>query len=988
MRNKKDRSFKSLLPILLFILIFPLSAVSQLMPDAYEEDNSYTQASVIILNDEGFQRRNLHTAADEDWIKFYGIREESYRIEAVRAGSDCDIMLHLYDTDGITFLKNGDHGSAGEDEYLEWACEADGIYYVSIKSFSISGEDTGYDLRAFRPHSCMTGTISGKISNAVSGDGIADARIKSDRGDSAISETDGTYSMVGICGCDEEPITITADADGYETYTDTRVVECDTGNLQNIVMTPEQTVSGAKALIIAGGPVSGNDLWSITRSLGNSAYRALLYQGFTKESIYYLTPGTESDLDGNGTADDTDGIPNKENLQNALLNWALNSESLTIYLTGHGGNGNFRLNSTEILQAGELDGWLDTLQESAAGNITVICDTDEAGTFLSQLRPRSGKPRIVLGSTSSGQGASFLNQGLISFSAYFWRGISLGNTVLEAFTLAKQGTAFMNQQTPFLDDTGDALSSAADGTTAKETHIGNGTPFPGAAPIISSISPDQSVKNSAEASLFADVSDPDGIIRVWAVLIPPGYSQGKKTVTALPAVDLTHTAENRYEGKFGGFYIGGNWQAAVFASDSIGNISIPKQTTLTLENPPARKAIILAGGTDNAVFQSAIEKNAELAYTALDFQGYADKDLFFMTPASSPGRDALPTIANLAYALETWSGGNTQDLVLYLTGKGDKTGLQLNGTEMLSPAMLDNWLDTLQKDLSLKVMLVYDACEAGNFLPLLTPPAGKERIVIAGAGSDQNACLLSGGTVSFSAFFWREVMKGNTAGKAFSNAESAIFAFCEDQTPVLDDNGNGTGNDSNDGKLAAGYVIGLGIKTAEDKPVLESVSPEQLLQTQTSAEIWAAGMNAVEGIKKTGAVMTRPGEDEYSCETPAGEHIELVYRAASGNYTGTCENIAVCGNYRVAVYAEDMTGEISNPLIIRIQKDTGHDLPGDINGDCRVNLDDAVIGLAIIAGEDGAGQMRLNYAVSGADINTDDRVGLEEMIYILKQLAG
>lgn len=980
MRNKKNRFSKSILPILLFILIFPLSAVSQALPDAYEEDDIYTQASVIILNDDNFQRRSLHTAQDEDWIKFYGIHEESYRIEAVHAGSDCDIVINLYDIDGTTLLKNGDSGFTGQNEYLEWNCQADGIYYARITTNDIFGEDTGYDLRAFRPHSCITATISGKVSDAVSGDGIADARIKSDRGDSAISETDGTYTMVVACGCDDEPITITAEADGYETYTDTRIVECGTGSSQNIAMTPEQTVSGPRALIIAGGPVSGNDLWSITRSLGNSAYRALLYQGFTNESIYYLSPDTESDLDG---------IPNKENLQNALLNWALNSESLTIYLTGHGGNGKFRLNSTEILQAGELDGWLDTLQESTAGNITVICDTDEAGIFLSQLRPPSGKPRILLGSTSSGQGACFLNQGLIAFSAYFWRGISLGNTVFEAFTLAKQGTAFMNQQTPFLDDTGDGLNTAADGLAAKEIHIGNGTPFPGAAPDISSISPAQSVKNSAEASLFADVSDPDGIIRVWTVLIPPGYSQGKKTVTALAAVDLTHTAENRYEGKFGKFYIRGTWQAAVFASDSTGNISIPKLTTLTFENPPARKAIILAGGTDNAGFQSAIEKSAELAYTAFNFQGYADKDIFFMTPAaSSPGTDALPTLNNLTDALETWAGENTQDLVLYLIGKGDKTGLPLNDTERVSPEMLDNWLDTLQKNLSVKVLLVYDACEAGSFLPLLPPPAGKERIVIAGAGSDQNACFLSGGTISFSAFFWREVMKGNTAEKAFSNADSAISAFCEYQTPVLNDNGNSTGNDPDDGKLAAQYVIGLGIKTAEDKPVLESVSPEQLLQAATSAEIWAAGMNAVEGIKKAGAVMTRPGEDEYSCEIPAGEDIELVYRAASGNYTGTCKDIAVCGNYRVAIYAEDMTGELSSPLITRIQKDTGLNLPGDINGDCRVNLNDAVIGLAIIAGEDGTGKMRLNYPVSGADINTDDRVGLEEMIYILKQLAG
>ncbi len=987
MQTKKittSKCLKMLLPIFSFILIFPFSVLSQILPDAYEADNTYDQAAVIILNDNNFQRHNFHTPEDEDWIKIYGINKKIYHIEAVPDGSECDIVISLYDTEGAKLLATGDHGFKGEDEYLEWNCEADGIYYAKIGGYDISGEDTGYDLRAFRPHSCISEKIIGKISDAVSGEGIGDVRIKTDKGDSAITESDGAYTLFAACGCDS-PFTLTVEAEGYEIYTETFIAECGVENSKNIIMNPQKTVSGPKAVIIAGGPVSGNDLWNITRILANSAYRTLLYQGFTKESIYYLSHDTESDLDGNGKADDTDGIPSKENLQNALLKWALNAESLTIYLTGHGGNGLFRLNSTEILRAGELDGWLDTLQESFSGKLTIICDTDEAGIFLSQLSPSAGKQRILLGNASAGQGACFLNNGLVSFSAYFWRGIFAGYSVYNAFMLAKQGTEFMkDRQTPFLDDNADGLSSAADGITAKDVFIGNATAFPGAAPLIENVSPPQSFSETATAELSADVTDPDGIVRVWAVLIPPGYLQGKKTVTALPSFDLLSSERNRYEGKFEAFYTEGVWQAAVFASDSTGSISVPKMTALTFENPPVRKAIIVAGKTGDDAFQSAVEKVAGLAYKALAFQGYSDKDIFFMTPsASSPGADALPSLSNLENAVKNWADENTQNLLIYLTGKGDNTGFQLNDTESLSPEMLDNWLDTFQNEMSVLVTLVYDADKSGSFLPLLTPPSGKKRILIAGTGGEQDACFLSEGNISFSGFFWQQVMKGRTTGKAFSDAAGDLYAFCGKQTPILDDNGDGAGNDANDGKFAAGYPLGLGIKTADDLPVVGSVSPGQLLGAETSAEIWAAGVNAVEGIAHVRAMIVQSG-----AAANAGKETELVYQADSGKYSGRCEDLSACGDYRLAVYAEDMSGGISLPLTTLIQKDTGTALHGDLNGDCRVGLDDAVVGLKALAGEDISGQIRLNYPESGADVNNDGCIGLAEAVYILTRLAG
>jgi hypothetical protein len=60
---------------------------------------------------------------------------------------------------------------------------------------------------------------------------------------------------------------------------------------------------------------------------------------------------------------------------------------------------------------------------------------------------------------------------------------------------------------------------------------------------------------------------------------------------------------------------------------------------------------------------------------------------------------------------------------------------------------------------------------------------------------------------------------------------------------------------------------------------------------------------------------------------------------------------------------------------------------GDINGDCTVDLADAILALQVLAGVDASGLIRSEYASSGVDVNGDNRVGLEEVIYILQKVS-
>jgi len=62
-------------------------------------------------------------------------------------------------------------------------------------------------------------------------------------------------------------------------------------------------------------------------------------------------------------------------------------------------------------------------------------------------------------------------------------------------------------------------------------------------------------------------------------------------------------------------------------------------------------------------------------------------------------------------------------------------------------------------------------------------------------------------------------------------------------------------------------------------------------------------------------------------------------------------------------------------------------LKGNINEDELVNLADAILGLQVLSGLKPAG-IRSDYAASGTDVNSNQRIGMEEVIYILQKVAG
>jgi sugar lactone lactonase YvrE len=365
-----------------------------------------------------------------------------------------------------------------------------------------------------------------------------------------------------------------------------------------------------KAIIVAGGGAfAGNNIWDATQVCANFAYRTLTYQGFSGDAIHYLSSNTTLDLSGDRVPD-VDGAATNANLQAAIGTWAQDAQNLLVYLVDHGGNGSFRMGATELLQATDLDSWLDSIQAAIPGTVTLIYDACRSGSFLPLVTPPTGKTRILLTSTSSDEEAIFCSQGTISFSFLFWARMFNGDSLYDAFVQAKNAILSTYNQNPLLDGNGNGIGNERpDQEAARALRIGNETRTGADLPTIGSISPAQTLSGQTSAVLYADsVVDADGIQQVWAVITPPGYSPGSadSPVTDLPSLELSPVGSNRYQGTYTGFTQNGTYNIAAYAMDGEGILSLPQQTSVTQQAGGGLAALYFPHIASNTTWETEI----------------------------------------------------------------------------------------------------------------------------------------------------------------------------------------------------------------------------------------------------------------------------------------------------------------------------------------------------------------------------------------------
>lgn len=141
--------------------------------------------------------------------------------------------------------------------------------------------------------------------------------------------------------------------------------------------------------------------------------------------------------------------------------------------------------------------------------------------------------------------------------------------------------------------------------------------------------------------------------------------------------------------------------------------------------------------------------------------------------------------------------------------------------------------------------------------------------------------------------------------------------------------------------------------------------------------------------------ITKVGEDDVSWIAETEDTWLTIIDGTPGFNNGTViveyeGNISDPRDAVVTISETDASGgrksaTVYPPTVVLRQEGT----VADIDNSGMVDLKDAVLALKVLAGADVAeGMIRTDYIASGADVNGDNRIGLEEVFYALRAISG
>jgi hypothetical protein len=690
----------------------------------------------------------------------------------------------------------------------------------------------------------------------------------------------------------------------------------------NVISAADVTRVG-KAIIMSARRSDDDGVWPTTHYLGNLAYNTLLYRGFAKNNIQYLSPMSNEDVDGNGALDDVAMVSTFSNAAMTFTNWAMtNPNRLFVYLVDHGGDfsgaGYFRINPSEVLTATTLNQWLNTVQNTYGIEVVLVLDFCEAGSFLEPLKYTGQGRRTVIAACRTNEPTYYLAGGQVSFSDAFFGGLLTGLDVAQSFGLARD--AMSVYQSSWMDANGDGLYTAGvDPGLMNGTYIGASFIEGKDVPQIGHVMGDQALTGTTEATLWAyDIASSYTLSRVWCVVVPPSHNPNPTNPVAdLPLLDLTYNPDtDRFEAQYSGFSEQGTYKLIYYAQDIWDSVSLPRQSYL-FQNGFQERVILVTGGNTNTVIWPGVDNTARQAYNTFRSRRLDAMAIRYLSPVAFEDIDADGTndvagsssIANLSYAITNWATGANR-LTVYLLGDGSSSAFRLNPVETLTAADLKNWLDIYQTSNG-EAQVVMDFAGSSAFIPALRASPNLLRICVA-SSTNQTCLFTNGGLVSFSDFFLHGVLNGDSIGQAFADARNAIRTASGirlNQTAQLDDNGDGVG-DKYDGSKAKTRYIGSAFRTGADAPVIGSVMSNSTVVVGEPLLVWAKDVSAVAGISNALCVITPP---DYLGQSDLPQ-INLTWNPANSRYETVYTNFILPGSYGFTFFATDTSGQLSTPL--------------------------------------------------------------------------
>ena len=345
--------------------------------------------------------------------------------------------------------------------------------------------------------------------------------------------------------------------------------------------------------------------------------------------------------------------------------------------------------------------------------------------------------------------------------------------------------------------------------------------------------------------------------------------------------------------------------------------------------------LVLAGPPGEPAWSNAAAAT-DFAYAVLRARRFvADRIRYLADAPRDADQDGTNDVNDVAgaqtlrFAITNWAASAGR-LVVYVGGTSVSNQVVFAGGTALSASDLDAWLDSFQSS-NRAVTAIMDVNGGGAYVTNLLPPAGRDRVVIASTRAWHPRLLDEGGVVSFSHYFWNQILGGQTIGESFNRAKKAIrrVSGAVRQRAELDDDGDGIPNEKNvDGSVALSRYIGTAFLTGDDAPNIGSVIPPTLLTASDSLLVWAADVTDVNGISNVWCVLTPP---TYA-GTNALLQTNLAFNASSNRYEALLSGLTNPGSYTLTFYAQDALGELSQAVqseILRADAYEVDDVPGD-----------------------------------------------------------
>jgi hypothetical protein len=719
----------------------------------------------------------------------------------------------------------------------------------------------------------------------------------------------------------------------------------------NVIGAADQTQAG-KAVIIAGGLGVNDSVWPATNALANKAYRTLLFRGFRKDNIRYLSLDPNQDVDGNGLYDDIWRPTTFQFAQDALRNFGRGSNELFIALIDHGAtvanDGVFVLRrpaggTPERLLATQVNTWLGELQSGPAPtDVRLLMDFCFAGSFLQRLAapPAALGQRVLMGSTASNQLAYLLSGGRISYSDTWLSAALQGFDLRTTANLARQSMAAY--QAAQLDDDRDAVANQpGDGAVASSVRLGPSFVVGQDIPVVEQVTPPQALApDTATAEvLLSGVTSVYPIDRAWCAVVPPGAGPGGEApVTQASEFELSFDPTSRgWKGAVGGFTANGTYNLGCYVRDVWGSVSFPSVTQVVQSGYVQRLLLVVGGAEGQARFEEA-NAAGNAVYRAALLRGIPRAAIRYLNPRTAQDVDGdgnsandvtgAPSTATFSAAFAQASAG-ADELTVFLVSGASSGSFELAPGQVLAAAQLDALLDGWQNAAGRTANVVLDFGDAEGWIGALAPagcPAScptdpaqhRDRFVLATTPSGVGNLMGNGGVLSATQLLVSSVLAGRSFGDAIIESQPVLNFVTQPprrQTqrhdlarPDLVGVGGyapGTPNDGRDLQEVRGRYFGPGFALGIGVPQIARRTPATVLAPGAPLFLWADGVTSSQDIVRVWAVVQPPG-----ASGPLPE-VDLALNPATQRWEGVYTATATPGEYRALVYARDRQGNVT-----------------------------------------------------------------------------